>query len=365
MNEFEEIYLTGGKIEFKKDPKGGVSIGYSCSNKWAMCMFQVCVSFEGKVLDIVAFEGIGKVVPYPQPSLLAWVLSDRHGMFGCRCPKCLSYFRVSTSRGDQFCPYCGKTDKRINFLTDNQLKYIGVFCNSFIEAHECNSDIILDLDSLSTELPENKPQWLYSEEKQQNSYSCDHCKTNYDILGEYGLCPNCGNPNVEKVFLSKMEDFEKQFHDLDKNITDRHEREVEWEKLTRCVSEFESLANKLRDYMIRFPATKKRRNALKAMTFQNILKAHNSIREWYDFEILDGLSEVDHNFLNTMFNRRHLFTHNAGCVDQEYIDNTKDKTVRLNQTLRVKSKEIIRLINLVKCCGLNLIKGYTSIEVED
>ncbi len=265
--------------------------------------------------------------------------------------------------GDHFCPYCGHTGKGICFLTDNQLKYIAVFCNSFIEAHEGDNDVILDLDKLSQELPENKPKWLYSEEKQQNSYSCGHCKTKYDILGEYGLCPHCGKPNVKEIFQSKMDDFAKQFHELDEKLSDRHEREVEWEKLTRCISEFESLANQLRDYMTRFPATPQRRNALKAMTFQNILKANDSIREWFGFEICDGLLEADRHFLNIMFNRRHLFTHNAGRVDQEYLDNTQDTTVRLNQVLRIRSKEIRRLIDLVSRCGLNLIRGYDSIEV--
>lgn len=220
------------------------------------------------------------------------------------------------------------------------------------------------MDTLSKEMPENKPQWLYSEEKQQNSYICKVCKTQFDILGEYGLCPCCGKPNIEDVFQSKMDDFKKQFSELDSKLRDRQKRGVEWEKLTRCVSEFESMANHLRKYMIRFPATLQRRNTLKSMAFQNIQKANNLFYEWYGFEILDGLIEADRRFLNIMFNRRHLFTHNSGCVDQEYLDNTGDRTVRINQVLRIRSTEIQRLIDLVLRCGLNLIRGYVSIVEE-
>ena len=363
MEEFQEIYLSGGKVEFKKGPSGGVSLRYSQANPWPVSMFQVCVSFEGEVLDTVPFGGMGQVIPYPQPSLLAWVISDRHGMFGRRCPKCCSYFRINVCPGDRFCPYCGYSGKSIDFLTDNQLKYIGIFCKSFIAAHNEDNDVILDLDNLVAELPENKPQWLYSEEKQQNNYSCENCKMKYDILGEYGLCPHCGNPNIEDVFQSKTEGVEKQFREADKRLSDRHEREVEWEKLLiRCVSEFESMANQLRYYMLRFPATPQRRNALKSLTFQNVQKANDCIREWYGFEILDGVSDADRRFLNVMFNRRHVFTHNAGRVDQEYLDNTDDTTVRLNQVLRIRSKEISRLIELVRYCGLRLIRGYMSIK---
>lgn len=361
MEEFQEIYLSGGKIEFKKGQEGGVSIGYSCANPWPMSMFQLCISFEGEVLGTVRFGGIGQVIPYPQPSLLAWVLSDRHGMFGRQCPNCKTYFRTNICPGDRICPYCGYHGKSHHFLTKNQLKYVSAFCNSFIEAHDGDDDVILDLDKLAVELPENKPQWLYSEEQQQNSYTCA-CHAKYDILGEYGLCPHCGKSNAEDVFNLKMVEFERQFQEVDEKLTDRHEREVEWEKLTRCVSEFESMANQIRSYMLRFPATPQRKTALRSLTFQNIVKASDCVRDWYGFEMLENVTDVDRRFLNIMFNRRHLFIHNAGRVDQEYLNNSGDTSVRLNQVLRVRSKEIRRLIELVKQCGMSFIKGYASIK---
>jgi len=362
MEEFQEIYLSGGKLEFKKGPEGGVSIGYRGSNPWPMAMFQVCVSFDGEVLDIVPFTGIGPMRPYPQPSFLAWLISDRQGMFGSCCPTCKSYFRVDIYPDDTFCPYCGKLSRSIHFLTDNQRLYIAAFCNAFIEAYDGDKDVILDLDKLNEELPANKPQWLYSEEKQQNSYKCEKCNQKYDILGEYGLCPICGTPNLVDVFTLKMDEFEKQFQKTNEERSNRHDREVEWEKLTRCVSEFESMANQLRNYLLRFPAIPKRKKALKSLSFQNIHKVNDCIHEWYGFEIMKGVSETDRNFLKTMFNRRHIFTHNAGRVDQEYLNNTGDDKVRLNQVLRIRSREVHRLIPLVRKCGLQLIEGYTSIQ---
>lgn len=360
--EFQEIYLSGGKFELKKCPDGRVSVEYHSLNPWPMAMFQVCVSLDGKVLDMVPFGGIGQVVPYPQPSLVACVLSDRHGMFGRRCPECHSYFRTDACFRQRFCPYCGYSGQSIQFLTENQLSYISAFCNSVLDTQRGDHAVILDLDQLVADLPQNRPQWVYSEEQQQNSYTCGGCRAKYDILGEYGLCPQCGKPNLADVFQAKMEEFDRHFSDADKALSDRHERETEWEKLTRCVSEFESMGNQLRAYMQRFPATLHRRNAVKALTFQNVLKVNDCLREWYGFEILEGVSEADRRFLNVMFNRRHVFTHKAGRVDQEYLDNTGDTTVRLNQVLRVRSKEMRRLIPLVRECGLRLIRGYESIQ---
>ena len=62
-----------------------------------------------------------------------------------------------------------------------------------------------------------------------------------------------------------------------------------------------------------------------------------------------------------MFNRRHVLTHSAGRVDQEYLDKSGDTSVRLNQKITVKKKEIQRLIPLLRKCAENLFKGFESI----
>ena len=70
----------------------------------------------------------------------------------------------------------------------------------------------------------------------------------------------------------------------------------------------------------------------------------------------------DREFLNVMFNRRHLFVHRAGRVDQEYIDNSGDTTAKLNQVLRLKSAQIARLIPLLQSATRNFIRGFENIE---
>ena len=153
-----------------------------------------------------------------------------------------------------------------------------------------------------------------------------------------------------------------QFEEAQGTIRDRHDREVEWEKLTRCVSDFESLANQIRNQLSTLPATSKRKTAIKSLNFQNVIAAAKELDKWYGFDFLEGISKSDRSFLHLHFNRRHLFTHNAGRVDKRYIEITKDETVRLNQVLRVKSKEIDRLIKLLRQLGRKLIYGYESIQ---
>ncbi|MDR4496776.1 MAG: hypothetical protein MRK02_02450 [Candidatus Scalindua sp.] len=232
-------------------------------------MFQVCVSLEGKLLDIVPVGGIGQSVIYPQPSILAWIISDKHGLFGKICPCCKSYFRTTYMGREVFCPYCGQRNHNLQYATPNQLEFISECCNAFIKANTVKEDIIINLNNITDGLASNKSQWVYSEEKQQNTYNCEKCRVKYDILGEYGGCPSCNRRNYLKIINNKLDKLEKRFQEADENLTNGHDREIEWENLTRCVSEFEAMANNLKDHLLRIPATPKRKSDIKNLSFQN------------------------------------------------------------------------------------------------
>jgi hypothetical protein len=77
--------------------------------------------------------------------------------------------------------------------------------------------------------------------------------------------------------------------------------------------------------------------------------------------MLFRFSDDDKTFLNRMFNRRHVLIHNGGRIDQAYLDNTSDTSVRLNQKIVVRSNEIRRLIPLLRTCAQNLFQGFESI----
>jgi hypothetical protein len=97
----------------------------------------------------------------------------------------------------------------------------------------------------------------------------------------------------------------------------------------------------------------------------NITKASSSIKEWFDIAFLDGIKELDQEFLKRCFNRRHLIMHKAGRVDDEYLRNTEDSSVKLHQVVRIRSKEIPRLLELLRKTARNLFVGFESIEWPD
>lgn len=361
IEEFQEIAHTGGKITFVHHPEKGMAIQIQHSNPWAFSMHQVCVSFEGEILDFVPPGGVGSIIPHPQPSILAFVISDREGFYGRQCPECNTYFRSNFLTSKTTCAYCGKKNRGIEFLTKNQLQFIQLFCNGFIEANKTCTTIEVDLDDLIEDLDENRPRWVYTEERQQSKHTCPSCRCIYDILGDYGICPCCGVSNFKSVVVKKFAEFEQQFTDVDTTVTDRYEREIEWEKLMRCVSEFEALANTVRTQLLTIPLIPQRRADLSRVGFQKIINTSEQIERWFGIKILEGINNEDRSFLNKLFNRRHVFTHNGGRVDQEYLDNTGDVSVRINQVIRLHSREIKRLIPLVRKCAINFVDGLEMI----
>jgi hypothetical protein len=361
MAEFEEIAHAGGKIEFISEGGERVSLCFEHSTPLPVAVFQICVSLNGRLLDVVPMGSVGSSLPYPQPSIPVWIISDQHGMFGRTCPECKSYFRTNFCGRVLHCPYCGYTGNNVTFTTKNQLEYIGVFFKEFLRANSSKENVTIDLDPLLDRLKENKTPWTYSEKQQQTSDYCPNCQARYDILGEYGGCPGCGKRNVEKVIDFKLTRLKTEIEQLGGGSCEV-DAEIDWEKLIRCVSEFEAMAKDLRRQLTRLPATPQRKGKLSGLNFQNIIRANQRLKRWYGFEILKDISVEDRDFINRMFNKRHVFAHNAGRIDQQYLENTGDTTVTLNQVIRLKKSEMGRLIPLVRKSAINLIRGFESIS---
>jgi len=364
MEEFAEIGRSGQIIEFLNLGNGrrGQRITNTSGKKFVMISLAASPE-DGTIIDTVPFRGLGYPMVYKQPSIVVSLFSDDQGFFGRTCPSCKSYFRTSGIPDKTQCPYCGHQDTLINFCTENQKAFVAEYVKEAIKAANSEDNVSINLDELANALPTNtKTPWIYKEEIQQSRFKCTGCKMETDILGEYGICPNCGLHNCADVIEKKLVLIEDRFKEVDETIGDRHEREVEWERLLRCVSEFEGLANELRKFFLRKPLTPKRRADLTSLSFQKIINANDRINEWFGFQILEDIDADDRTFINIMFNKRHLFTHNNGQVDQEYLNNTNDTKLRLNELVRFRSKEIRRLLPLIRQMSTNLTKGYLSIQ---
>ncbi len=290
-----------------------------------------------------------------------FLLSDEEQFFGRTCPKCRGYFRTERIAENLYCPYCSTHAPLAYFTTGNQLEFINAVRLQYIEGFQGGALEVIDLDAIAKALPNNRPSWAYSEERQQHLSTCSGCNNRFDILGEYGFCPACGRSNALTTLLSQLDASQAEFQRIESELSDRGDRAAEWEKMTKCISEFEAMARAIQNDLTRLPLTPSRRQEIRQISYQQILSAGDYMRTYFGIDLLKGLTEDEKAFLNKMFNRRHILTHNAGRVDEKYLNRTGDSSVRLHQKITVRSREIARLIPLLRRVAQNLFAGYESI----
>ena len=360
MAEFEDVQHTGGAITIRR-AGSQYQLSFVHMRPVRSALVELFVKADGTPLEFSPITGMSLRDDEQQPVFMVMLASDAEGLFGQQCPKCNSYFRSAVPFSSR-CPYCGSTAEAVEFITPNQRRFFKAFAESILTAPE--GDTTVDLDQLLDNIPENKESpWRYTEERQQTHFKCAQCGRSFDVLGEYVECPMCGKCTHDVLIERKLAARNAEFEAARATLTDRHERENRWQQLLLgCVSDFEGFANDLRDRLLRLPATPSRKRALSSLSFQSIANAADRLREWFAFDVLDAIGTEDREFLNIMFNRRHLFVHRAGRVDQEYIDNSEDTTAKLNQVLRLKSTQIARLIPLLESATRNFIRGFESIE---
>jgi len=159
-------------------------------------------------------------------------------------------------------------------------------------------------------------------------------------------------------------DREQHRSDNEKDIPkdQRDQRQRRWRYyVPTVVSEFEALGRDVASALAFIPATPRRRKAIAQLSFRHPPTAAKQLNEWFGFDFMEGVKDDERAFVDRMFNRRHLFVHAGGKVDQEYIDKTGDTWVRLNEVVKVDSKEVRRLIGLVEQIAKNLLDGFESI----
>jgi hypothetical protein len=251
-------------------------------------------------------------------------------------------------------------------MTDAQREFVRRQYEAILQALKGpDGETRINFDAQNAELTRSD-RWVYSEEKQQTHFQCSNpeCRVEVDVLGEYVRCPVCGKLRAREVIDRKLSEFSADFESDDQRIaTDQQEeRQRRWRYYVPAVTaEFEVFGRDMLRELSLLPAAPSRRKKILELSFQNPKSAAETLKTWFEFDILRGVDEGERDFLHKMFNRRHLFAHNGGRVDQEYLNRTGDSTVRLNEVLRVRSKEVRRLLALVRRLAENLLDDLDAL----
>ena len=211
--ELEEIAHTGGKVSFnvKVDAQGKVSynIGWTHSRPTPATVFAVYAVPQGIAVSDIRLGGMGD--PWNSPPLPGcypvFISSDNTGMFGHQCSSCNGYWRAG--HGGKVCPYCAfKAEENYQFLTEAQQRYVKEYCDVLSNAL-CSGqpgEYTIDMDVVAEAAGKNhtKPTFYYSEERQQNLFTCNACGEINDALGTYAYCGSCGTRNVLQELDKKI-----------------------------------------------------------------------------------------------------------------------------------------------------------------
>lgn len=362
--EFQEVGHCGGQIivDVKTDSDGNrrVQFGIRHSRPTPASWFAIYALPQGIPVGTIQLGGIGD--PWSQPPLPEclpiFIASDSQGMFGHQCPRCHNYWRSTAvpSRWRMTCPYCGIRALVHDFLTAGQTRYLQAFCELIADAMASDADgkHAVDMDEVADAVDKDvpKPNFYYAEEQQQNKFKCSACDGFNDILGRYGYCSICGSHNG----VSELEADINQIRDRIKTTT-------EYEACAKdVVSAFDSFARQIAKQLAsRIPMTSARRKDWERKKFHNLKPCADGLRDAFDIHALKSLSADEISFAFLMFHRRHVYEHNGGEVDNKYIQDTGDTSVRPKQVIRETIDTASRIADLVLRMGHNVANGFHQI----
>ena len=365
--DFREIGHSGGKITFsiRTDAGGHVTyqVGVSSSRPVPTVMIAVYAIPQGIPVASIQLGGIGQEWnPPPFPGCYpVMIQSDSEGRFGHHCPRCDGYWR--SGPWPNVCPYCNQHADGYQFLSKAQLHFVRHYCMVLMNALDKvgNGDVTIDMDEVANAAGKeaaDRPSFYIAEESQQHRFTCRECGEFNDILGRFGYCSSCGSRN-------DFAEFE------DRTVIAIRERLNSGAPPQDCVrdavSAFDSfVAQYAKELAQQVPMTQRRRTKLTRGTFHDIGEVRVVFQNSFDIDVCDGIKDAEFRKIKLMFHRRHIYEHNGGEVDQRYLDNSGDTTVRLKQVIRETQEGAHELLGSLVKMARNLHAGFHElIEVEE
>jgi len=242
-------------------------------------------------------------------------------------------------------------------LSEAQLRYVAHYCQTLGEALDSGEDgeFVIDMDSVADAAGEEgeKPAFYVSEQSQQHKFICAACGEFNDILGRFGYCAHCGTRN-------DLADFESvSIRAIRERINNGHPPE---DCVRDAVSSFDSLVAQIaRELTQGVPMVAYRKNRLSKQRFHDLQDLQDVFEKWFGIDSCKGMKDADRKFTARMFHRRHLYEHNGGEVDQKYIDESGDTTVRLKQRLRESQADAHALLGHLVRIARNLHAGFQEL----
>jgi hypothetical protein len=304
--------------------------------------------------------------------------TDENGLTGRQCPNpgCSGYFKIKFGtglRGEDLpchCPYCGHTAGQDQFWTQEQIEYAkSVALKRIDEAMRADVnawDRELRRKSrgsflkLSVEYKGRPHPIRYYEEKQlETTVVCEVCTLEYAIYGVFAYCPDCGTHNSLQILNANLDLARKQIVLATEQEDPDFAAYLVADALENAVSAFDGFGRAACGVYASVATDPQK---AQTFSFQNLPGANRRLQDLFGFDLSHVLSTDQWASTCRCFQKRHLFAHRMGVVDQAYVDATADTEAVVGRKIAVSADEVISLMSHLGQLGLYLVTQLSSLS---
>ena len=299
--------------------------------------------------------------------------TDTGGMLGRECPntECGRYFKLRPGTGmdtdARHCPYCGQVGDPQDFATEDQIKYAkSVAARKILEPHLRGLERTLKKMerqtrrgpiSLKADI-RRKPFRLhrYAERELETSVTCDNCSLEFSVFGVFASCPDCQRLNALTTCLASLDVACKRVRlagdpSMDADLGKQFPRDA----LRDAVSALDSYGKALR---AKYPD--RIRSRAKTNLFQDAAALDVELRT-AALPAIDSILLPDEARLLTWFlQARHVYEHNAGVVDDRFVDRVPEAAHIHGRLLPLPQDDLLGGIDAVAKLAQGLDESFAA-----
>lgn len=312
------------------------------------------------------------------------LISDAKGYFDIECPNenCLYTFKINmqdweekVSDDEVYCPMCGHVDTADKWWTKEQLEAIQNIAIGYAVDH-IQGELDKAFGKLARSTRNNKfvkitynpgkrisfiNNPIGQSEEWEQDIQCPYCFTRYSVIGTAHFCPCCGKTIIDSTFDGSIDNTAKMIESLEE-MEGLFKKQYGIDKAkSMCTEMLEGTFGDIVSAFQLFAATIYTQISSKNVRkndFQIIEKGSKLFFEACGKNYGDFINSSEIEKLNFAFQKRHVFEHSGGIVDEDYLKKSGDTSYKLGQRLIVHKAEVLETIEIVKklATGLKSIK---------
>lgn len=272
--------------------------------------------------------------------------ADREGFVGraCRAPQCRRYFKIEGKNvpSPLYCPYCGDGRTVASTHTPEQMAYArrvleekatkyahDEIQEAFRRAFSGSKHIKFTPGPRYIEKPVRRN---YSERKTDTDLTCPECTYRFKVDGIFGFCPRCRVENA-RIYDTNLAIIRKTLaaNASGKSSALRHA----YGDLVSAVEIF--CRAKVSVSPDSTPLNFQRLDDISTLTMERTGKPLEAL-----------LSPTQHEALKTVYQKRHVNTHNGGVIDARYVKSLPASAPQLGQQVELSLQEFDAAVAAVK-----------------